>query len=238
MCDEGRKRGGERERMRVFTLTLTSIITLNPTFTFTTPSPPPSPSPSPSPSGNTPLYVAAYEGFSKCVELLVTAKAEVNTRNKDGITPLLATVQNGFVRCTEHLLKAGADPTATAAAAAPKPLSSAIINGSVELVQLLLEHCPISKMYPHLKAGSGVRIAPSLSLTLTHTHTLTLVLILALRSLSPSHLPSFTLIFTLNLTLTLTLALIVRLVRQAISLTPHRTWQRPSSENSEFWGCW
>ena len=71
--------------------------------------------------GRTALYAAAEGSNRRCVELLIEAKAEVNTRRKDRSTPLIVASYFGHVEVVEVLLKAGArlklkdeDGTATA----------------------------------------------------------------------------------------------------------------------------
>ncbi|OAF68931.1 hypothetical protein A3Q56_03304 [Intoshia linei] len=56
---------------------------------------------------NTPLHEAAWNGFSKCLNLLILAGAKVNASNKLGFTPLHLTAQNGHNQSTRILLLAG-----------------------------------------------------------------------------------------------------------------------------------
>lgn len=61
-------------------------------------------------AGNTPLQIAALEGFEEIVEFLSSKGAEVNIRNVDKDTPLLDAVENGHVKVVKLLLKYDADP--------------------------------------------------------------------------------------------------------------------------------
>ena len=61
-------------------------------------------------AGNTPLQLAALEGFPEIVELLIQAGADVHCKNNDKDTPLTDAVENGHLEVVNLLLKAGADP--------------------------------------------------------------------------------------------------------------------------------
>lgn len=61
-------------------------------------------------AGNTPLQIAALEGFEEIVEFLLSKGAEVNARNVDKDTPLLDAVENGHVGVIKLLLQYGANP--------------------------------------------------------------------------------------------------------------------------------
>ncbi|KAK5070919.1 hypothetical protein LTR64_003893 [Lithohypha guttulata] len=61
-------------------------------------------------AGNTPLQIAALEGFEEIVEFLLSKGAEVNVRNVDKDTPLIDAVENGHVEVIKLLLKYGANP--------------------------------------------------------------------------------------------------------------------------------
>ncbi|KAL2424678.1 hypothetical protein ABEF91_001090 [Exophiala dermatitidis] len=61
-------------------------------------------------AGNTPLQIAALEGFTDIVKFLLENKCEVNTRNIDKETPLIDAVENGHVEVVRLLLQHGANP--------------------------------------------------------------------------------------------------------------------------------
>ncbi|EXJ94981.1 hypothetical protein A1O1_00099 [Capronia coronata CBS 617.96] len=61
-------------------------------------------------AGNTPLQIAALEGFTDIVQFLLENKCEVNTRNIDKETPLIDAVENGHVEVVRLLLQYGANP--------------------------------------------------------------------------------------------------------------------------------
>ncbi len=61
--------------------------------------------------GETPLYIAAWNGNLQAVEILIKAGAEVNIRDIYGDTPLMAAVDQGNVRIVKELIVAGADVT-------------------------------------------------------------------------------------------------------------------------------
>ena len=59
---------------------------------------------------NTPLQIAALEGFSEIVRYLIHEGCIVNCKNIDGDTPLIDAVENGHLQVVDLLLEAGADP--------------------------------------------------------------------------------------------------------------------------------
>ena len=62
--------------------------------------------------GRTPLHIAAFYGWPKTTELLVSRGADVNARDRVGMTPLHAAVISGGRAEVELLLRRGADITA------------------------------------------------------------------------------------------------------------------------------
>ena len=61
-------------------------------------------------AGNTPLQIAALEGYSDIVRLLLENGCDVNIKNIDKDTPLIDAVENGHVEVVRLLLEHGADP--------------------------------------------------------------------------------------------------------------------------------
>ncbi len=62
---------------------------------------------------NTPLQIAALEGNTEVVQLLLEACCDTNCRNIDKETPLIDAVENGHLGVVQLLLKAGLDPRQT-----------------------------------------------------------------------------------------------------------------------------
>ncbi|CAE7790410.1 ankrd52, partial [Symbiodinium sp. KB8] len=56
-----------------------------------------------------PLHLAARDGRSECVDLLLQAGAEKDATDKDGLTPLDFAAGKGRAECVDLLLKAGAE---------------------------------------------------------------------------------------------------------------------------------
>ena len=61
-------------------------------------------------AGNTPLQIAALEGFLDIVRFLLEKGAEVDTRNIDKESPLIDAVENGHLEVVKLLLEYGANP--------------------------------------------------------------------------------------------------------------------------------
>lgn len=61
-------------------------------------------------AGNTPLQIAALEGFVDIVRFLLESGCEVDTRNIDKETPLIDAVENGHLEVIKLLLDHGANP--------------------------------------------------------------------------------------------------------------------------------
>ena len=59
--------------------------------------------------GNSPLILAAENGHTECIAVLVEAGAEVNTVNKYDNSALMMTSRNGSVDCVKLLIEDGAD---------------------------------------------------------------------------------------------------------------------------------
>ena len=89
--------------------------------------------------GVSPLYVSAHEGHNECLELLIAAKANVNSTNMAGTAPLYIAAQKGNLEAAELLLAAGANANAKNHAGAT-PLLAATFACNSDLVRLLLAH--------------------------------------------------------------------------------------------------
>ena len=55
--------------------------------------------------GSTPLHVAAYEGHTRCVQLLLDRGADSKAKSKDRYTALMYAAQNGKVEVVALLLE-------------------------------------------------------------------------------------------------------------------------------------
>src|SRR3989339_521673 len=89
--------------------------------------------------GTTALYVAAQNGHTQIVELLLAAGANVNSpRTDNGMTPLLIAAQNGHAQIMQLLLAAGANVDIQRTDSGTTPLFIAAQLGHTQIVRLLL----------------------------------------------------------------------------------------------------
>ena len=93
-------------------------------------------------SGETPLYIASFNGHTECVEMLLGAGADVNKARTDtGETPLYTASQESYTKVVEILLGAGADvnKACTDDGETPLTISAALLDDAAALamVQLL-----------------------------------------------------------------------------------------------------
>jgi len=83
-------------------------------------------------------------GDTELVDLLLSYGAEVDFHYDDGATPLLLMTQLGFGETVKYLLDNGADPNLQGTQSITPLMMAAVskhgIHGSVESVQLLLDH--------------------------------------------------------------------------------------------------
>ncbi len=89
--------------------------------------------------GSTPLQLAADEGFTRLVEILIRAGADVNLANGAGCTALHYAAREGRLNAANALVDRGADLDATCQIGAT-PAMSAADNGHREMVELLIQH--------------------------------------------------------------------------------------------------
>jgi ankyrin repeat protein len=87
----------------------------------------------------TALHMAAYNGHSEVVALLLSHDATVDCRDHEGKTPLIHACTGPFVKTVEILLDAGADINAQESTEGFTPLMMGAGLGQVEVVKLLLE---------------------------------------------------------------------------------------------------
>jgi ankyrin repeat protein len=93
------------------------------------------------PEGATGLHLASKAGWTKVVQLLLKAGADVNIRDSQERSPLHYAIIAGQSAMVEQLLAAGADPRA-AAAQGMTTLHAAVQNGNAPILQQLLATMP------------------------------------------------------------------------------------------------
>ena len=86
----------------------------------------------------TPLHKAALCGHERIIKLLLSHKADVNSRNKIDATPLHLASQEGHLASVVALLQAGADPLLPRDDGA-LPIHKAAQNNHTEVVRILIE---------------------------------------------------------------------------------------------------
>ena len=86
----------------------------------------------------TPLHYAAINGHERIIELLVSHKADVNSRSKTEATPLHLASQEGHLASVVALLQAGADPLLSKHHGV-LPIHLAAQHNHTEVVRILIE---------------------------------------------------------------------------------------------------
>ena len=87
----------------------------------------------------TPLHVAAIHGHERIIQLLLSHKADVNSRSRTEATPLHAASQEGHLASVVALLQAGADPLLPAIVDGALPIHAAAGDNHPEVVRILIE---------------------------------------------------------------------------------------------------
>ena len=95
--------------------------------------------------GQTPLMRSIEQGDLSLVKLLVDAGASIDKKNNRGGTPLYCAVEINKIHIAEYLLSCGANinyvpPDSNTRHASKTLLSRAAINGSPEMVKLLIDN--------------------------------------------------------------------------------------------------
>ena len=88
--------------------------------------------------GQTPLFLAASNGYVKAVELLLGNKPDLEKVDRRGLTPLNSAAASGYGEVIKTLLAHGANPEAKSRDGRT-PLITSIFLGHAEVVQVLLE---------------------------------------------------------------------------------------------------
>eukprot|EP01124_Arcella_intermedia_P004048 TRINITY_DN12286_c0_g1_i2.p1 TRINITY_DN12286_c0_g1~~TRINITY_DN12286_c0_g1_i2.p1 ORF type:complete len:598 (-),score=109.56 TRINITY_DN12286_c0_g1_i2:37-1830(-) len=92
--------------------------------------------------GWTPLHLAAANGFTPLVSLLLKHKANINQETQAGQTPLLMASCNGHPKTVQLLLQQGADATIRTKHRLESPLYYATGNGHKQIIELLIQSNP------------------------------------------------------------------------------------------------
>jgi ankyrin repeat protein len=64
-------------------------------------------------TGNTPIHIAAQNGFLAIVQMLIDHKCNLNVKNKKGNTAMHMAIAYDYFETVDALLQNGADPTIT-----------------------------------------------------------------------------------------------------------------------------
>ena len=88
----------------------------------------------------TALHMAAYNGHSEIVKLLIQHGATIDCRDAEGKTPLIHACTDAFPETVEILLDAGADVNAKESTEGFTPLMMGAGIGHADVVRVLLQH--------------------------------------------------------------------------------------------------
>jgi ankyrin repeat protein len=88
----------------------------------------------------TALHMAAYNGHSEIVKLLIDHGATIDCRDNEGKTPLIHACTDAFPETVEILLDAGADVNAKESTEGFTPLMMGAGLGQTDVVRVLLRH--------------------------------------------------------------------------------------------------
>lgn len=91
-------------------------------------------------TGDTPLIVAAQNGYEVIVELLCLRRAKINLQDKKGFTALITAAQNGCLNVVKILLKFNADCTLSTYNYGTTALHSAAMQGHTDVLKCLIDY--------------------------------------------------------------------------------------------------
>jgi len=91
------------------------------------------------PDGATPLFLAAQEGYTELVDLLLDAGASIDLPDEDGISPLYIACYQGHLDVVASLLRAGANPNKLGLDGT-SPVFIAAQEGYADIVEILAMH--------------------------------------------------------------------------------------------------
>ncbi len=112
--------------------------------------------------GSTPLLLAAQDGHSEAMSVLIEAGATPDRGRLDGMTPLFLAAQNGYRDVIKVLLRANADPLLTrtdALGTTSVPLDIAAKNGHSQVVFELVQQVGIEGCGGATRGAEALRLA-------------------------------------------------------------------------------
>lgn len=86
----------------------------------------------------TPIGVAAYNGYVKIAEILIKHGADVNVQAEDGVTPLVNAILTNKPEMVDLLLSNGANPNYVLPDTGESPIIIAARNGNTKMVDSLI----------------------------------------------------------------------------------------------------
>ena len=84
------------------------------------------------------LYLAAENGYTDLVKVLISSGADANATTDDGLTPLHAAAMRGRTKTVKALISSGADANVMTKSGGLTPLDYATLDGHTKTVQVLV----------------------------------------------------------------------------------------------------
>ena len=115
--------------------------------------------------GNSPLHIAASNGDTATVNVLISAGADLNAKDSNGSTPLHLPVAGGHVEAAQALLKAGAEISDTntrqaPAHQAPRVVGKPLSNEGAPFIQPSLRQSSRTPTMTSARSGVEERSVP------------------------------------------------------------------------------